>query len=341
MQYFLTIIEILFYIVSFFIGLYLSMILHELGHLVCGLLTGYKFNSFVLFKWQWFKNKKGKIRVKKTATIEGILGQCLMEPIDFKNFRYLLYNLGGGLVNLLTGIIFWLIYFFLATGNLSILCFGIAFAATFLAFTNLFPLRKIATPNDGANIREANKSEVAKYGFYIQLKVNAEQAKGKKLTEYDKNTFLVDKKADLTNYLIAYTVVLNATYLEEKGKYKESYKELLRIDPEELPGFYRCYVLLCLIFQELVYFDDYKTAKKRLKDNENHKFFQTLLKMKHPAFMQINAAKKAFIDHDIKAANKLIKETKKAIPSLNNSGSEHSIKVSISSLEEKIKVIDV
>ena len=99
--------EKLFFITFFAIGLIMSIITHELGHFICGRLSGYQFISFRLMKWLWTKDDTGKIKFTKSTGLCGILGQCLMEPCeDEKNFRFLLYNAGGGVVNLMFGTAF-------------------------------------------------------------------------------------------------------------------------------------------------------------------------------------------------------------------------------------------
>ena len=92
------------YIILFFLGAYvLSTFLHELGHMVMGLVSGYKFislrvGSYVLTR----EDRQWKI---KRMSIPGTAGQCLMMPPDSgtpEKVPAVLYHLGGGLFNLLT-----------------------------------------------------------------------------------------------------------------------------------------------------------------------------------------------------------------------------------------------
>lgn len=76
----------------------LIVILHELGHLIFGLLNGFSFLQFRIFSRAIIK-KDGKYNFKKQR-IAGTWGQCLMKPpleipdgSDYK--KYIIYFLGG------------------------------------------------------------------------------------------------------------------------------------------------------------------------------------------------------------------------------------------------------
>ena len=57
---------------------YLQTILHEGGHLVCGLLTGYRFVSFRIGSWM-VQRENGRLRFHR-YTLAGTAGQCLLAP---------------------------------------------------------------------------------------------------------------------------------------------------------------------------------------------------------------------------------------------------------------------
>ena len=70
-----------------FIGLYATLIfhtlVHEAGHLVFGLLTGYGFCSFRIFSFMWVKDGE-KLKLRRLS-LAGTGGQCLMSPPDIKD----------------------------------------------------------------------------------------------------------------------------------------------------------------------------------------------------------------------------------------------------------------
>ena len=65
-------------IIAFIVSIAVLVIIHEAGHLVCGLLSGYRFVSFRIFNFTIIKID-GKLRVRKYS-IAGTGGQCLLTP---------------------------------------------------------------------------------------------------------------------------------------------------------------------------------------------------------------------------------------------------------------------
>ena len=93
--------EIPLLILSFAVIVYVLIITHEAGHLVCGLLSGYKFVSFRIGSLIFVKQEDKILR--KKFSIPGTGGQCLLDPPDKDEdggYPAVLYNLGGGLSNL-------------------------------------------------------------------------------------------------------------------------------------------------------------------------------------------------------------------------------------------------
>ena len=90
-------------LVCLYAGILLHTIIHEGGHMVFGLLTGYGFVSFRVLRWTWVR-KDGRLVVRKYF-LPGTLGQCLLSPPkgygDTADAPYVLYHLGGVLANLI------------------------------------------------------------------------------------------------------------------------------------------------------------------------------------------------------------------------------------------------
>ena len=92
-------------LVCLILAVFVQIILHEGGHLIFGLATGYRFVSFRVGSLTLIK-EGGKFRFKRFS-ISGTGGQCLLSPPDkpYEQMPYFWYNAGGVLMNLLTGII--------------------------------------------------------------------------------------------------------------------------------------------------------------------------------------------------------------------------------------------
>ena len=149
----------------------LQVIIHEAGHLVFGLLSGYKFISFRVFDFKIIKDGNGKLKIR-FERLAGTGGQCLMRAPEYVEgkFKYKLYLLGGVTFNLVFSIVFWLIL-----PNYYTLLFAlIGFA---LAFLNLIPMGF----NDGMTFYHASKDETTRFVLYLQLEYVYYQSIGKKL----------------------------------------------------------------------------------------------------------------------------------------------------------------
>ena len=90
-----TIPEIAVVILGIALAFYVSLIIHEGGHLLFGLLSGYGFSSFRIGNFMWIKQDEG-IKLRRLS-IAGTGGQCLMTPPENKEGKIpvVLYNLGG------------------------------------------------------------------------------------------------------------------------------------------------------------------------------------------------------------------------------------------------------
>ena len=96
---------IIMYIASF-----VQTIIHESGHLIFGLITGYKFVSFRIGHFMFIK-EKGRLKIK-LYTVVGTAGQCLMMPPQWnEKIPYRLYNLGGCIMNAATALFALAAYF--------------------------------------------------------------------------------------------------------------------------------------------------------------------------------------------------------------------------------------
>ena len=118
------------------------IIIHEGGHLVFGLLTGYRFSSFRIFSFMWVK--EGNTVKFKRHSIAGTGGQCLMSPPDIKNgeMPIVWYNLGGSLMNIIFSTVSLICFFlFNSVSVLSGILLLFALLGFSLAILNGVPMR--------------------------------------------------------------------------------------------------------------------------------------------------------------------------------------------------------
>ncbi len=263
--------------VSIFVLFFLEIVLHEEGHLIFGLLTGYRFVSFRVGSLILIKNEQG-LRVRKLR-IGGTAGQCLMDPppmVDGK-MPYVLYNLGGCIVNLITAALCFGLSFLAEEGTLGYALLimaaviGIAFA-----LMNGLPLPgEIA--NDGRNALDLGKNPEALWAFRTQMVLNRLSSEGLRLKDMPEEHFRWPEKENRSNAMIAGIAVLCTNRLLDEHRFEECaarIDEMLADDLTRLPGMYRKLLLNDRIYLYLLA-GETETARQ-LMDKEQLQFIKVM-----------------------------------------------------------------
>lgn len=210
--------ELVVLLAALMVSCYAHIILHEGGHLVCGLLTGYRFLSFRIGK-RMLMRQDGKLMWRKYH-IPGTGGQCLLEPPEGDEYSYLLYNLGGGLSNLLfAGLAFFAMGF--ATGMLQSALLVFVLVGITLGLTNLIPMKVGGVSNDGYNIRCLGQGGIVPKAFALQLRVVARQMDGLSLKDMPEEWFSMTDGMELNDPLVAAVATLAASRLLDQGKMEQ------------------------------------------------------------------------------------------------------------------------
>ncbi|WP_294166898.1 hypothetical protein [uncultured Clostridium sp.] len=221
-------------LVGIYVVVMLQIIIHEGGHLIAGLLSGYKFSSFRVFNFMWIK-EDGKLKLKKLSLV-GTGGQCLMVPPDLKDgvIPYKLYNLGGSLLNIIVSLIALGIYILWSGENLvTILLLVFSVVGIIFAIMNGIPLRVGGIDNDGYNTLSLGKNKSALQAFWVQMKVNELISKGIRLKDMPHDLFLMPNDKEMNNSMVAAKAVFACNRLIDEHKFEEAEKlihRLLEID---------------------------------------------------------------------------------------------------------------
>lgn len=175
-QYFMTlpyslieltglIILLVFYL---YVTQFMHVIIHETGHFLFGRLSGYHLISFRVLSFMWLK-KDHHISLKRYR-LKGTAGQCLMAPPDIKNdsFPFVLYHLGGCLMNLIISFLF-ILFIIFSISNLFFFVFIIM--GIWMAFINAIPISMDGLINDGYYVSVFKKYPETLKAFWLQLKV--------------------------------------------------------------------------------------------------------------------------------------------------------------------------
>ncbi len=186
-------------------AIYIQIILHEGGHLACGLAGGYRFVSFRVGSVILYRDGS-RLRLGRYS-LAGTGGQCLLEPPtdrmeDAAAMPYRAYCMGGAAANIAAAVI---AATALAAGAESVVA---AFAASMFIFTGIvmaamngIPMRIGGIPNDGENARIMARDPEMRRMLWVQLKVNALYSRGQRLCEMPDGWFSIPEDADLANHM--------------------------------------------------------------------------------------------------------------------------------------------
>lgn len=245
----------LVYLILFVLIYILQIILHEAGHLIFGLLSGYEFVSFRVGSLTFIR-EGGKIAIKKFKVI-GTGGQCLMMPPEGNGYDcpYVLYNLGGVLMNAIISclciVISMLLPYNTVMGDICRLFFITGLIAIAL---NGIPIKSLG--NDGYNLLSIKRSKSERYSFYMILKINGLLHKGVRLKDMPIEWFNLSREDCLEGRLASNLRTIEAGYYEDKKEFNKV-REILEdlIDNSNnlgklLKNELKCELLFCEILGE-------------------------------------------------------------------------------------------
>ena len=239
--------DLLTFYAAVLLALLTQTAIHEAGHLIFGLRTGYRFVSYRILNFMWIR-QDGKLRLK-AYSLAGTAGQCLMAPPDMVGdaFPTVLYNLGGCLLNVITGLLFLALFLLCPyVPFLSILLLSLAAVGFALALLNGIPLKTNLVPNDGHNALSLGKDTKARRAFWIQMKVMEKIAQGERLKDMPEEWFTPPALEDMGNSLTAAISVFACSRLMDAGRYEEADAQMVQLLEQDaaLAGLHR-YMLIC------------------------------------------------------------------------------------------------
>lgn len=264
---------------SLVLSLLILVPIHELGHLVCGLLSGYKFISFRIFNYTIIKID-GKLRIKKFA-IAGTGGQCLLTPPDrpIDEIPTGWYNFGGILANIIVLVIA-LPFFLLDLNPFVAEALGVFIATdAIIILLNGIPLMANGVGNDGYNIKLLRKPGLSKQGIVNQLRANALIQNGMRPKDMPDELFFEPTDIDYRNALEVSIPLMYSSRLVDEMKYVDALKciESLYKHKDEIMPLYVKEIACELAFLYLRT-GNLKNAEEIL-DKDLRKYIETYRKM--------------------------------------------------------------
>lgn len=274
---------------------YVHIIIHELGHLVAGILSGY---TFMLFRIGSLGIIKEENRFKTISfRISGILGQCLMNPPQLiEEVPYTFYLLGGVLANSITSLGAVLMYWIIPNNYLLLF----ALIGLTAALMNGIPFGF----NDGKVLSKLNKNPVVQDQFAQQLRWNGQFVRyNKTYSEIAEEEKIINAQEPITEQFNVYTKLIEINALLEKNQFEEVYQELNQLY-EQIQAIivpYRSEIVREYLFCLLILNKENPTLVNEIRSN---KVFKEHLKAKQVDVFRIRCVIAYYVDNDRTEAEK-------------------------------------
>lgn len=303
--------SLLLMLVSLYGAMFVQIIVHEAGHLVFGLISGYGFSSFRIFNLMLVK-KNGRFRICRMS-IAGTGGQCLMTPPDIRDGKMpvLLYNFGGSLMNLLTGAVCF---------GLSFVCqrysFGwmvlLVFAVIGLGYAlmNGLPVKSGAVNNDGRNALDIAGNETATRAYWILMKVNEMTLRGIRLKDMPEEWFAVPDDENMQNSIIASLGGLVCNRLTDQHRFAEADTLTQRLLSQKngINALYRGFLLCDRMYAEMIT-ENRPEAVESMRTKEQTDLMKTM--KTYPSILRTEYVYAKLAQKDEKAAEDAAKRFEK------------------------------
>lgn len=236
----------------FFASFFVQIIVHEAGHLVFGAISGYRFVSFRILRVMLVRDN-GKLKMRRYH-IPGTAGQALMMPPEgIHPVPYVLYNLGGVLMNfIVSASCLLLLFVFSFTSFFSVIILAtLAASGILIVLTNGIPMVVSGVPNDGKNLFTLKKDDYARHVFWLMLQVNGLQSSGTRLRDMPEEWFVLPEQPRYGSYMHMFVALLRAGWHMDRKELAQATEclDLIRPFAPKLAMLYRlewqCEMLFC------------------------------------------------------------------------------------------------
>lgn len=291
---------ITFDIFSIVASIFIQIFLHELGHSLAAIFSGYDFIFFRLGSFAFVK-KNGKLKIAKFE-IPGTGGQALFAPKGkaYENFSYKLYMYAGIIINLFFSILAFIIMYFNKNYFLDQFSYFFASVGIYIFLTNGLKI-DAEISNDVMQVKLLDKYEEYRIFIKYNLKIARLLVDGKEIKDMDQDE--VDFILSCDNQFAEIGILKGDYYSQnlDLDKAKEEYEKAL--DKEILSDRLQKQALI----NEIIYLSIIKKDQANYEKyfSKEFEFFldNFLLKLVNGYYTKY--AKLLLIDKDEKAAEKL------------------------------------
>jgi len=193
--------------------------LHTLGHFIGGRISSYELVSIRLFGYVFVKS--GDTMTRKRGDLYSTMGECVMMPPegDGVNYPFLLYKLGGIVMNLISSLLVLLLYMevgFLRRYPFNMVAVIFALVGIVTILYNGIPLIINGQPNDGYIVAQMLTSSGARRAVHAKLLVSGFLARGGRYTDVPEEQLILDGRGDYSsNIAIQVKMLQYKRYMED------------------------------------------------------------------------------------------------------------------------------
>ena len=224
----------LLFLLSMGVALILQTAIHEAGHMVFGLLTGFRFLSYRVLSLIISK-EDGKLKMGRFS-IPGTVGQCLMgTPVSKEKKPYYLYNAGGLIFNLIFMVFNYLIVFLSRNPYLAIFAAANAMYDLIMLVGNGIPFDGNGIANDGKNIQEMKRHPEAVDTFYRMLDINEMMMNGARAKDIPDDMIDLSETTLHTGSIGTSNLIWKENKLMDEHRFSEAEELMKRIRSNDYP----------------------------------------------------------------------------------------------------------
>lgn len=283
------IINMIVYLLSYVVILFLSVIFHEIGHLFFGLESKLSFDSFNILCFKIYK-EKSKLKIKYDSIMPGTLGYCSMkfrEDRNYKRKNIILYFLGGIIFNIILVITSIILYFSIENLIIKSICLFFLVINLYIAIGNCIPKKLISGVNsDMLHICLYNKNNNYIKSLGRLQKIINQINRGKKLNELDEelfyipDTFVDNTEIDLAMIYIEY-LISKKEYIKANNTIKTIKKKANKLLSESQVN-----ILKVIQIESMFYSKEDINRIKDIWDNDLEKYIHIMYKS-NPSLLTI------------------------------------------------------
>ena len=260
-----TIYIIIFQLIGIILVLPLFVAVHEAGHMVFGLISGYSLLTYKVGPFEWYeKDEKLAFRVNSLNSM--VLGQCLMVPPKPKKKvkpKFFLYNAGGLIFSYLMDIILIILFFIINNVYFKYMLIPMITVSIFLTLNN--SIYQQGGINDVCNHVVVKRNPKYINSIMFQLEMVANITKGKR---YGAKTLYEPYFENKLNHITLPVSQFRFLYAIDKGDFEEAKRisNIMKNNYRSIPfAIHRVSLIFNILYADIVVNESMSDFRRHFK----------------------------------------------------------------------------